>query len=869
MDLQRIAAIESIYHGVLAKEPGERSSYLESACAGDPALRTAVESLLAFADNTLPNPLHQVDIAKVWGEIAEMTVPEELGERVDDWVKSGTTIGPYRILRLLGEGGMGAVYEAEQEQPVRRRVAVKLIKIGMDTREVVARFESERQALALMDHPAIAKVFDAGSTPQGRPYFVMEYVTGIPITQYCDQHKLTTRERLDLFIRVCEGVQHAHQKAIIHRDLKPSNILVGEVDGKPMPRIIDFGVAKATSERLTAETLFTRVGAIIGTPGYMSPEQAESTGVDVDTRTDVYSLGVVLYELLVGARPLDFQKLSFEEILRRVREDDAPRPSTRLRSLGDQSQITAQNRGTDPARLARQLRGDLDLITLKALEKERSQRYSTPLELAADIRRYLRNEPVLARPASAAYRTRKYIRRHRIAVAVAAGLVAVLISFGVAQTFQLRRTMSERDRANRERDRASRVTTFMTDMFKVSDPSAARGNTITAREILDKASKQIDTGLNRDPELKAQMMDVMGTVYERLGLYSSARPLLERSTDIRRHVLGSENPETLVSMHHLATNLFGEGRYAESEKLLRETVDIQRRVLGPEDPYRLLSMNNLATVLKSEGHYGEAEKLDRETLDIRRRVSGPRHPDTVLSMENLAGALSKQGRNAEAEKLYREALDIRRRVSGPQQPETLGLMNNLALVLDSEGQYQEAEKLDRETLDIQRRVMGPEHPYTLLTMSNLANVLADQHRDAEAEELLRRTLDIQRRVLGPEHPNTVGSMNNLATIVNDLGHYAEAEKLERQTLDIQRRVLGPRHPETLSSAYNLACFAARNGKRDEALAELRDAVDNGLRADLDLGMEKDPDLKSLHGDPRFDELVAHAKERAAAARKAH
>src|SRR3984957_18314136 len=333
---------------------------------------------------------------------------------------AGTAIGPYHLLQQIGEGGMGEVWLAEQKQPVRRRVAIKLIKAGMDTREIVARFESERQALAVMDHPAIAKVFDAGATPLGRPYFVMEYVAGLPVTVYCDRHKLSTRQRLELFILVCEGVQHAHQKAIVHRDLKPSNILVSDVDGKRAPRIIDFGVAKATSQRLTAETMFTRVGAIVGTPGYMSPEQAAATGVDVDTRTDVCSLGVVLYELLVGALPLEFRKLPFDEILRRLRDQEAPRPSTRLRALGEQTAITAQNRGSDAPTLARQLRGDLDAITLKTLEKDRSRRYATPTELAANIGRYLRNEPVLARPASTVYRARKYVRRHRLGVAFTA-----------------------------------------------------------------------------------------------------------------------------------------------------------------------------------------------------------------------------------------------------------------------------------------------------------------------------------------------------------------------------------------------------------------------------------------------------------------
>ncbi len=327
---------------------------------------------------------------------------------------AGAVIGSYRLLELVGEGGMGEVWLAEQKVPVRRRVALKLVKAGMDTREVVARFESERQALALMDHPAIAKVFDAGSTPHGRPYFVMEYVVGVPITTYCDEHKLTTRERLELFIRVCEGVQHAHQKAILHRDLKPSNILVSEVDGKPVPRIIDFGVAKATAQRLTPDTLYTQVGMIVGTLAYMSPEQADSAGVDVDTRTDVYSLGVILYQLLIGSLPLDFTGTPPDQFRSRLREEDVQRPSTRLRTLGDKSSVAAQNRSADPPTLIRQVRGDLDAITLKCLEKDRARRYSTPADLAADIGRYLRNEPVVARPASVAYRARKYIRRHRV-----------------------------------------------------------------------------------------------------------------------------------------------------------------------------------------------------------------------------------------------------------------------------------------------------------------------------------------------------------------------------------------------------------------------------------------------------------------------
>jgi eukaryotic-like serine/threonine-protein kinase len=499
--------------------------------------------------------------------------PVSFSGTLESGAAAGAVIGPYHLMELMGKGGMGEVWLAEQKHPVRRRVALKLIKAGMDTREVVARFESERQALALMDHPAIAKVFDAGSTSQGRPYFVMEHVTGTPITTYCDKHRLTTRERLELFIHVCEGVQHAHQRAIIHRDLKPSNILVTEVDGKPVPKIIDFGVAKAVSQRLIAETMFTRIGAMIGTPEYMSPEQADPAGEDIDTRTDVYSLGVVLYELLVGVLPLDFRELSFEEMLRRLRQEDTLRPSSKVRALGERSITSAQNRRTEPETLRRQLRSDLDAITLKALEKERSRRYGTPSELAADIGRHLRNEPVLARPASVGYRARKYIRRHRLGVAVATGLVMLLASFAIVQGIQLRRI-------TRERDRADRVTNFMTGMFKVSNPSEARGNKVTAREILDKASKDIDAGLANDPELQAQMMDVMGTVYWNLGLYPPAESLLGRAVETRRRILGPEHPDTLRSVSAWANTLEFEGHYAPAERLDRETLNIRRRSSG-------------------------------------------------------------------------------------------------------------------------------------------------------------------------------------------------------------------------------------------------------------------------------------------------
>lgn len=781
---------------------------------------------------------------------------------------AGSVVGPYRLLEKLGEGGMGEVWLAEQSAPIRRRVALKLIKAGMNSREVIARFESERQALALMDHPTIAKVFDAGTTPNGTPYFVMEYVAGIPINEYCDKHRLTMRQRLELFVQVCQGVQHAHQKAIIHRDLKPSNILVTEVDDCAAPKIIDFGVAKAVSQKLTGETLFTQRGALIGTPEYMSPEQADSGGADIDTRTDVYSLGVVLYELLVGELPLDFKQirhLAFHELLRRLREEDAPRPSTKFRTLGDESSITARNRRTEPNALSKELRGDLDAIALKALDKDRARRYASPSDLAADIGRYLTDEPVLAAAPSLAYRGQKFVRRHRWGVASSVAVGLALIALAVVMAVQSARIAAERDRANREAEAARRVSDFLVGIFTVSDPDHARGNSITAREILDKGAREMDTSLSGQPEMHALMMATIGQVYEGLGLYGPAKRLLEKAVDTRRRTLGMSHADTLNAQRLLARIEQYQGQYAEAEKLLRATYDTQARVLGAENPDTLASASALGGLYAQQGRYAESETLLLKILETSRRIRGEDDPQTLAVLHNLGVAYDGLHLYAKEEAVWRQLFEDRRRVLGADHPATIAALQNLAYVEYREHKYAAAEKSQREGLEVARRVQGPTHPDVLLILGNLANTLQAEHRLAEAERLQREVLEARRKTLGPDNPDTLFAMNNLADVLASDGRYQEAEELYLAALEGEKRVLGENHPEIRFVYYNLGAVEALRGRKGPAFAYLRQAVDHGY-ADID-EMNSDESWKRLRTDAEYLAISETIRARGAAVAK--
>jgi eukaryotic-like serine/threonine-protein kinase len=668
---------------------------------------------------------------------------------------------------------MGEVWLAEQVHPIHRQVAIKVIKAGMDTSQVVARFEAERQALALMNHPAIAKVFDAGTTPEGRPYFAMEYVRGESITSYCDRQRLSIRDRLELFIQLCDGVQHAHQKGVIHRDLKPSNVMVAIQDDHPVPRIIDFGVAKATAQPLTDRSLFTEMGMLIGTPEYMSPEQAEMTGLDVDTRSDVYALGVVLYELLIGALPFDRQELreaGIDGIRRTIREKEPPRPSRRLTTLvAPATRFAAENRNTDHARLVRQLRGDLDWITLKALEKDRTRRYQTANALALDVRRHLNDEPVLAGPPTVGYRMGKFVRRHRYGVAAAAVLVVLLAAFSVVMAIQARRIAQERDRANREAATAKQVSEFLVGLFSVSDPNEARGNTLTAREILANGARQVDESLRDQPDVQARLSATIGSVYTNLGMYAEARPLLERALNTQRQVLGHDNAETLRTAHQLANLYWFEGKMQEAELLYADVVERRRRTLGAEHPETLRASFDLASSYALQKRWADAEPLSAATLAIQQRVLGPEHPDTIMTMGFRQFMYYSQGRYAEAEPIAATVLERRRRALGPTHPDTLVDIHNLATIYDRMGRYSEAEAAFTEAIEGMRRVLGENHTRTCKSLSALAFMYVRLKRYEDAERAALAAYQGYSRSMGPEHEFTTGMISQLEKLYTAWG----------------------------------------------------------------------------------------------------
>ena len=807
----------------------ERQRFVAEACADDPEMKQQVLSLLQAhdraADFLQPTPLFS----------SAMLITEKPGDR----------IGRYKLLEQIGEGGCGVVYMAEQIEPVRRRAALKVIKLGMDTKQVIARFEAERQALAMMDHPNIAKVLDGGATETGRPFFVMELVRGIKITEYCDQNQLSTNARLQLFIQICQAIQHAHQKGIVHRDIKPSNILVTQHDETAVPKVIDFGIAKATvGQQLTDKTVFTAFAQFVGTPAYMSPEQAQMSGLDIDTRADIYSLGVLLYELLTGHTPFDAKELlaaGVDEMRRKIRDDEPAKPSTCLSTMHAMDLTTvARHRQVEPPRLVNILHGDLDWLVMKCLEKDRTRRYETASALAMDLQRYLNDEPVVARPPSQWYRFQKMVRRNQLAFATGTAIAALLIiGFATATwlyfrendarkrattaeklaTERLAERSAERDAKEVARREAEAISAFMGEIFQSPDP-ARDGRTITVAETLDKAAKKVEIDLADQPARRARLQTTLGHTYHALGLYRQAGALLEKVLAYHQSLPGPAHPDMLGVMHALANSYDLAGRQDEALNLREEVLSLRRKVLGPEHPDTLLGMNNLAHSYFDARRRSEALKLREELLPLCRKVLGPEDPDTLRAMHGLAHSYYEAGRRDEALKIWEEVLTLRRKVLGPGHPDTLWAISYVSHSYAHAERQSEALKLREEALKLSREVNGPEHPDTLIAMHNVAASYGEAGRLSEALKLNEDVWTLHRKVLGPEHPGTLWAMSNVGHFHFDNGRTDKAIEIWEQVLALRRTVHGPQHPDTLETMNNLASAYRQAGRKAEATSLL-------------------------------------------------
>jgi len=803
---ERWRKIEEAYHAALAVPESERVIFLKSACADDESLISEVQALLAQPTggaSFLEAPAVEVAAqslamsagAGAGAESSSSPGATRLPERARP-----ETIGRYRVIRLLGEGGMGTVYEAEQEQP-RRVVALKIIKPGYATAETLRRFQHESQALGRLQHPGIAQIYEASTADTGfgpQPYFAMEMIRGQALREFAETRHLDVRERLRLMAKVCDAVDHAHHRGVIHRDLKPGNILVDETG---QPKILDFGVAHVTESDVQL-TRTTDVGQLVGTLAYMSPEQVSGDPQVLDTRSDVYSLGVILYELLAGRPPYHIGKKPVHEAIQTIREEEPEHLSSIQRSY----------------------RGDVETIVAKALEKDKARRYASAAELAADTRRYLADEPILARPASASYQLQKFARRHKALVIGAMAVVLALAAGAIASTVELVRARAEKRRADAEAATAQAVNDFLRDDLLAQASSERQGGPGTkldpdlkVRTALDRAAARIPGKFAHQPEVEAAIRDTIGQTYSELGLYPEASRHLELALELERRVLGTENPKTLRTMSQLGMALFFQGKYPQAEALFSRTVSSQRRVLGLEHPDTLRSVYALAADYEKEGKIEQAAALFSRNLEIERRVLGPEHLETLRSMNGLAVTFNDQGKYAQSEVLYNQLLQSQRRVLGAEHPDTLMTMNNLSTDYDSEGKYTLAAALQSQALEIQRRVLGATHPDTLISMNNLADDYREGGKYVQAEALFSQTIEIQRRILGPEHPYTLIARGGLAQVYSAQGRYARAEELFGRVLKIERRVLAAEHPVTLAQLWAMAAMYQGWGKY--ALAE--------------------------------------------------
>jgi non-specific serine/threonine protein kinase/serine/threonine-protein kinase len=742
----------------------------------------------------------------------------------------GTRIDRYRLLGVLGEGGMGVVYLAEQEHPIKRHVAIKVIKPGMDSERVIARFEAERQALAMLDHPNIAHVLDAGTTEQGRPYFVMEYVEGSPVTEHCDKNKLSIEERLRLFIHVCQAVHHAHQKGIIHRDIKPSNILVAVQDGQPVPKVIDFGVARALSQPLTQQTLLTQQGQLIGTPEYMSPEQIDLADGGTDMRSDVYSLGVLLYVLLAGALPLESETLregGLEQLRQMVRERDPLTPSTRLTGLGEKAVQIALNRRTDVRTLARDLRKELEWIPLKAMRKECEQRYQSAVELAQDIRNYLDGTALIAGPPSRLYRVRKFVRRRRALVAGITGFLLVLIAGITVSTFFGIGQARARAKAEQEARTSQAVTEILMGYFEYGSSYSTPGYTTAPAEdlILALGSHDMTARLQQEPLVEAILRLEFGRLYDAYGQYKAAAQQVERAMELYQEHAGAEHQRTLIAMQTLASVYRDLGRLTEATRLGEYVRNVRRQTLGDGHRDTLTAMNGLALTYHAQERIQEAQDLWEKAVSISRRASGEENDWTLIFTKNLASLYRSQGR-------YDQARPMLERIISPSQgyglrsPLTLDFQTELAQIYQDMGRYQEAEALLRQTL--KNRIIVHEPPGATWTMLNLASLCVKQGRLDEAERLYTRVYRLGQDRVGEDSPTLIPVTTGLGVVCREQGRYQEADEWFSKALEAGHRGSADGYDKPLDSMSHFGVLRRMQGQFDQAEELLKTAYEGRL-----------------------------------------
>ncbi len=792
MSTDRWKRIEDLFAQADELPDDERRAFLDAECGGDADLRRELEALFVETDGEVAPFESVVRAAAV--SLASGPEASAVGHR----------IGPYRITSSIGSGGMAEVYKAvRDDEQFEHDVAIKLIRRGLVSNAMLARFRNERQILASLNHPYIARLLDGGTTDDGLPYFVMEYVPGRPITEYCREKKLTLKNRLHLFRSVCSAVQHAHRNLVVHRDLKPSNVLVTDAGDV---KLLDFGIAKllAPSVSPAAVTLAKTMTEVrMMTPQYASPEQVR--GEPVTTATDVYALGLILYELLAGECPHHLKDASYAEVERAICIAPVDRPSAAV----------ARN-APSSTRLRRELKGDLDNIVLMALRKEPERRYQSVEQLAEDVRRYLQGRPVTARPDTIGYRANKFVRRHRAMVVSGVAVFLMLATFAVMTGLQAARTARERDRANE-------VTRFLVGLFEVSSPSQSRGNEVTARELLDEGALKVEREMADQPELQAAMMDTIGSVYRSLGLYDKARPLLERALAQRIALLGPDHPDVGDSLHDLGTLYYFSGDYDLSEQNLRQSLAVRTKAYGEHDARVAEVYSDLGELLRTRSRYDEAEPFLRQALDIRRSVFGNEHEQVAYSLHNLGALLEDKGDIDEAEALYREALAMKRHVLGPDHPSVATTLNNLAGLLSDRGDKVQAEQLYREALALRRRIFGAEHPDLAVSINNLGLILRTNGKYEEAEAMFREALAMKRKMLGPTHSSTAVGMQNLADVLEAQSRFVEAEALYRESLAATLTVFKPDHWRVAAVESALGSCLTKMGKYAEAEKLLVDA----------------------------------------------